>query len=191
MMRTKWIGLRNLRAAVVGFALLGMGVHCGGVDEPEESDDVIDALDESADPKADQLYSSLAGKYALVNAASNASLGAFESMELRADKTYESLLYCPECRVIPEVGTFKRLRKGQRTYLEFKAKDAASGAVSVTKYQYTRITFDKMELRKVGTSVKFQVEREPNDCRRDGCGPGRTCQVCWIRYVCVPDGAVC
>jgi hypothetical protein len=170
---------------------MGAGVNCGGVEEAEDSDDVADALDESGDAKADQIYSALAGKYTLYIADAMDADGMFESLNLSADKKYESILYCANCRVIPETGTWKRLRKGKRTYLRFTGKSAASTENTVTTYQYTDVTFDRLELRKVGTRAKFQIEREPDDCRRTGCDPGHTCRTCWYTYSCVPDGAVC
>ncbi len=31
----------------------------------------------------------------------------------------------------------------------------------------------------------------PADCRSTGCATGKNCQFCWVKFSCIPDGAVC
>jgi hypothetical protein len=31
----------------------------------------------------------------------------------------------------------------------------------------------------------------PSDCRKDGCGAGKYCSMCWGHYACIPNGAMC
>ncbi|MBI3073726.1 MAG: hypothetical protein HYY84_16570 [Deltaproteobacteria bacterium] len=83
------------------------------------------------------------------------------------------------------------LQKGKRTYLVLTGKGVSTHEAVTNKYQLKRLAFDKLELRRVGASVRFQMEREVDDCRKNGCEAGRNCQICWHVFACIPEHAMC